>query len=330
MSSKKTTLKAGRREVTVSNLDKVFYPETGFTKGEVIDYYARIAPVLLPHLKGRPVSLKRYPDGVAGQFFYEKQCPSHAPDWIKKQTVKVAKDNGEYIDYCVFNDLPSLVWAANIANLELHTFQHRGRALQKPIALVFDLDPGPPADIRQCCVVALHIRDMFDGLKLKCFPKTSGSKGMQLVVPLNTAVNYDRTKAFAHQVAITLAAEMPDLVVSDMKKSLRKGKVFIDWSQNDDKKTTVSVYSLRAKEVPSVSTPLRWEEVEKGAKLAGKGGSRSGSKSRGTSKKGKNGAAGGVLVFEAEDVLKRVKKLGDLFAPVLTLKQRLPRVREVE
>ncbi len=312
--STKTTLKVGKREVTVSNLDKVFYPESGFTKGQVIDYYARIASVLLPHLKGKPVSLKRYPDGVTGEFFYEKQCPSHAPDWIKKQTVKVAKDNGEHIDYCVFNDLPSLVWAANLANLELHTFQHRGRALQRPLALVFDLDPGPPADIRQCCEVALHLKAVFDRLKLKSFPKTSGSKGMQIVVPLNTPVNYERTKAFAHQLADTMAAQFPDLVVSDMKKDLRKGKVFIDWSQNDDKKTTVSVYSLRAKDSPTVSTPLQWREVEEAAKK----------------KTRRGGKSASVLVFEADEVLKRVKKLGDLYEPVLTLKQKLPRLSGVE
>jgi bifunctional non-homologous end joining protein LigD len=305
---KKTTLKVGKREVAVSNLDKVFYPETGFTKGQVIDYYARIAPVLLPHIKGRPVSMKRYPDGVEGMYFYEKQCPSHAPDWIKKKTVKVAKDNGEHIDYCVFDELPALVWAANIANLELHTFQHRRGALQRPTALVFDLDPGPPADVIQCCQVALWLRKMFSALNLECFPKTSGSKGMQLVVPLNTATNYDKTKAFAHQVADALAQEHPELVVSDMKKSLREGKVFIDWSQNDDKKTTVSVYSLRAKSVPSVSTPLQWSEVESAWKNRAKG------------KKGK------VLVFEAGEVLKRVEKYGDLFEPVLTMKQKLPKI----
>ncbi|MEZ0277455.1 MAG: non-homologous end-joining DNA ligase [Roseimicrobium sp.] len=304
----KTTLKVGKREVAVSNLDKVFYPETGFTKGDVIDYYARIASVLLPHVKGRPVSLKRYPDGVKGMFFYEKQCPSHAPEWIKEKTVKVAKDNGEYIDYCVFDDLPALVWAANIANLELHTFLHRRGALQRPTGLVFDLDPGPPADIIQCCQVALWLRKMFAALNLECFPKTSGSKGMQLVVPLNTPTNYDKTKAFAHQVADTLAAEHPDLVVSDMKKKLREGKVFIDWSQNDDKKTTVSVYSLRAKDVPSASTPLKWSEVE------------SAWKNRAKATKGK------TLVFEADEVLKRVQKWGDLFEPVLTMKQKLPKI----
>ena len=304
--SAKTTLKVEKRELTVSNLDKVFYPKTGFTKGDVIDYYIRIAPVMLPHIRQRPISLKRYPDGVEGFFFYEKQCPSHAPSWIK--TTKVAKSEGGHINYCVFNDLPSLVWAANIANLEFHTFQHVGKALQRPTALVFDLDPGPPADIVQCAEVALRLKKIFDTLGLQSFPKTSGSKGMQLMVPLNTAVNYDQTKAFARSLAATLAQEFPDVVVDDMKKSLRKGKVFIDWSQNDDKKTTVSAYSLRAKETPTVSTPLKWSEVKAAV---------SGRKSQ--TKK--------VLTFEASEVLQRVKKWGDLFAPVLTLKQKLPRLR---
>lgn len=299
-SSFQTILKVLDSEVPVSNLGKVFYPRTGFTKGQVIDYYARIGPVLLPHLHGRPVSLKRYPDGVDGIFFYEKQCPSHAPSWLK--TVKVGKTNGGHIDYCVINDLPSLVWAANIANFELHTFQHRAPALQQPTALVFDLDPGPPASIIGCCEVAMRIKGMFDALGLESFPKTSGSKGMQLVVPLNTPVTYAQTKAFARQVADTLTEMLPDLVVVDMKTSLRKGKVFIDWSQNDDKKTTVSVYSLRAKDTPSVSTPVKWSEVTAALKQKAKG----------------------VLEFESDAVLKRVKKWGDLFAPVLTLKQKLP------
>lgn len=313
MSTKKAILKVGTREVAVSNLDKVFYPATGFTKGDVIHYYAQIAPVLLPHLNGRPVSLKRYPDGVEGEYFYEKQCPSHAPGWIK--TAKVKKSDGDTIDYCLLNDLPSLVWAANIANLELHTFQHRAPALQRPTCLVFDLDPGPPADIVTCSEVACRIKSMFDALGLESFPKTSGSKGMQLIVPLNTPVIYDRTKAFARAVADALAGQFPDLVVADMKRSLRPGKVFIDWSQNDDKKTTASVYSLRAKEKPNVSTPLKWSEVK--AALRSKNGS---AKSRSKNKKA-------ILVFDTEAVLKRVKKWGDLFAPVLTLKQRLPALK---
>jgi len=304
----KSILKIGNREVTVSNLEKVFYPKTGFTKGQVIDYYIRIAPVMLPHIQGRPVSLKRYPDGVEGMFFYEKQCPSHAPRWLKK--TRVGKSDGGYIDYCTIDDLPSLVWAANMANLEVHTFQHRGRVLERPTALVFDLDPGPPANIIQCAKVALHLKKIFDTLGLESFPKTSGSKGMQLVVPLNTPVTYEKTKAFARHLAATLAAQFPDLVVDDMKKILRKGKVFIDWSQNDDKKTTVSPYSLRAKDTPTVSTPLKWSEVKAAVAPGKKANAR-------------------PLVFEADDVLKRVKKWGDLFEPVLTLKQKLPKVEAV-
>jgi bifunctional non-homologous end joining protein LigD len=304
MSSQKTVLKVENREVAVSRLDKVFYPEVNFTKGEVIDYYIRIAPVMLPHLKGRAISMKRYPDGVGGFFFYEKQKPKHAPAWLK--TTKVEKTGG-HIDYCIINDLPSLVWAANIANLEFHTFQHIGNKTSRPTALVFDLDPGPPANILQCCEVALRIKDMFEAVGLEAFPKTSGSKGMQLMVPLNTPVNYDKTKAFARRVADILSRDMPDLVVADMKKSLRKGKVFIDWSQNDDKKTTVCVYSLRAKDTPNVSTPLQWSEV------------------KAATRKGKDGRKKeGLLVFQADDVLKRVRKWGDLYEPVLTMKQKLP------
>jgi bifunctional non-homologous end joining protein LigD len=305
----KSILKVGDREVTVSNLDKVFYPKTGFTKGQVIDYYIRIAPVMLPHIQGRPVSLKRYPDGVEGMFFYEKRCPSHAPPWLKK--TRVGRSDGGYIDYCTITDLPSLVWAANMANLEVHTFQHLGRAVERPTALVFDLDPGPPANIVQCAEVALRLKKIFDALGLESFPKTSGSKGMQLVVPLNTPVTYEKTKAFARHLAATLATQFPDLVVDDMKKILRKGKVFIDWSQNDDKKTTVSPYSLRAKDTPTVSTPLKWSEVKAAVTPA------------------KSGAAR-PLVFEVDDTLKRVKKWGDLFEPVLTLKQKLPKVEAVK
>ena len=294
----KTTLKIGSRKVQVSSLDKVFYPEAGFTKGQVIDYYVNIGPVMLPYLKGRPVTLKRYPDGVEGGFFYEKQCPSHAPDWIT--TTDVEKGNGEIIHYCVINDLASLVWAANIANLEFHSFQHLGRALTKPTALVFDLDPGEGTDIRDCCQVGLWIKDLFEAMELRSFPKTSGSKGLQVVVPLNTATTYEKTKEFAHQVALALEQKFPKAVVSNMQKVLRKGRVLVDWSQNDDHKTTVCVYSLRAKEQPTVSTPVTWEEVRKAQK----------------SRK--------VLSFDAEAVLKRVEKLGDLFEPGLKLKQKLP------
>jgi bifunctional non-homologous end joining protein LigD len=297
---KKSKLEVDGVKLEVSNLDKVFYPKTGFTKGRVIDFYIKISPHLLPHLKDRPISLKRYPDGVEGFFFYEKQCPSHRPDWVK--TTNVARKDGSEINYCVMNDLPALVWAANLADLELHTFLHQAPAITRPLVLAFDLDPGPPADIVQCCQVGLWLKDLFAQLKLECFPKTSGSKGLQVFVPLNTATTYEKTKAFAHAVAQSLEKEFPAVVVSNMQKSLRGGKVLVDWSQNDPHKTTVCVYSLRAKDHPTVSTPVAWDEValalkKKSAKL---------------------------LTFEAEDVLKRVKKYGDLFAPILKLKQKLP------
>ncbi len=292
------TLKIDGRDVKVTNLDKVFYPKTGFTKGQMIDYYVKISPVLLPHLKNRPISLKRYPDGVEGFFFYEKKCPEHRPKWMK--TIKVDKSDGSQINYCAMNDLPALVWAANLADLELHTFLHRAPALMRPMAIAFDFDPGAPADIVDCCRVGLWVKKIFDDLGLQSFPKTSGSKGLQVYVPLNTPVTYERTKAFARRIAQLLESQHPDRVLSRMEKRLRKGKVFVDWSQNDDKKTTVNVYSLRAKEQPTVSTPVIWAEVA-------------------TALKKKK-----PLSFEADEVLKRVEKLGDLFAPVLTLKQKLP------
>jgi len=298
------TLEVEGRDLSVSNLDKVYYPKTGFTKGELIDYYVKISPVLLPHLKNRPLSLKRYPEGVEGFFFYEKRCPAHKPKWMK--TLRVAKKDGGHINYCATNDLPSLVWLANLANLEFHTFLHKAPALMRPTALAFDLDPGAPADILQCCQVGLWVKEIFDGLGLESFPKTSGSKGLQVYVPLNTPVTYERTKAFARRLAELLEEKHPDLVLSKMERKLRKGKVFVDWSQNDDKKTTVTVYSLRAKERPTASTPLTWAEVKKAVKAKKK------------------------LSFEAGEVLKRVAKLGDLFEPVLTLKQKLPPLKALE
>jgi bifunctional non-homologous end joining protein LigD len=300
--SKKSELEVGGRTLTVSNLDKVLYPEAGFTKAQVIDYYIRIAPVLLPHLKSRPITLKRYPDGVDGFFFYEKQCPSHRPKWVKTAKVPASREEG-HIDYCVMNDLPALVWAANLADLELHTFLHRAPAITRPTALAFDLDPGPPADIVLCCRVALWLKEVFDRLGLESFPKTSGSKGLQLFVPLNTPANYDKTKAFAHTLAEHLEQAHPETVVSRMQKALRKGKVLIDWSQNDDHKTTINVYSLRAKAHPTVSTPVTWDEVE------------------GCLRRKKPDR----LFFESDEALRRVEKHGDLFEPVLKLKQRLPR-----
>ncbi len=297
----KVIVEVGGRTLELSNLDKVLYPQTGFTKGQVIEYYTRIAPVLLPHLSRRPISLKRYPEGVDEFFFYEKQCPSHRPGWLQTATVTSQRREGK-IDYCVLDDLPSLVWAANLADLELHTFLHRAPAVEKPTMLAFDLDPGPPANLINCCRVGLWVRDMLKEVGLESFAKTSGSKGLQVYVPLNTATTYDRTKEFAHELALRLEREHPDQVVSKMAKNLRRGKVFVDWSQNDDHKTTICVYSLRAKTVPSVSTPLRWAEVESGSSARGKR----------------------VLQFGPDEALRRVEKYGDLFAPVLKLKQKLP------
>jgi bifunctional non-homologous end joining protein LigD len=296
----KSQLEIDGRTVDVSNLDKVFYPKTGFTKGQVIDYYVKISPYLLPHLKGRPVTLKRYPNGVEGLFFYEKQIPPSHPEWVK--TTNVKRKDGSEINYCVFDSLPVLVWAANLADLELHTFLHRAPAIQTPTALAFDLDPGPPADIVLCCQVGLWLKELFEKLKLKSFAKTSGSKGLQVFVPLNRPANYEQTKAFAHAVAESLEHEFPKIVVSRMQKNLRVGKILVDWSQNDPHKTIVCVYSLRGKDHPTVSTPVTWEEVVRALK--------------------KKSAQ--LLTFEAADVLKRVKNHGDLFAPVLSLKQQLP------
>jgi bifunctional non-homologous end joining protein LigD len=295
------------KKLTLSNLDKVLYPAVGFTKGQLIDYYVRIAPVLLPHLEGRPLTLKRYPNGVNGMFFYEKNCPEHRPEWV--QTAPVwSEGNKKTMHYCLAQDLPTLVWAANLADLELHTSLSLGKEIMRPTAIVFDLDPGPPADIVLCCQVGLWVREVFSKLGLESFAKTSGSKGLQIYVPLNTAVTYDQTKPFAHELARLLERRHPAQVVSDMKKALRAGKVLVDWSQNDDHKTTVNVYSLRAKERPTVSTPVTWEEVEQCLK-----------------KRDANS-----LVFTSDEVLKRIAKRGDLFEPVLELKQKLPPLESLQ
>jgi bifunctional non-homologous end joining protein LigD len=302
----KQSLNVKGTKVDVTNLNKIFYPRAGFTKGDVIDYYVRVSPVLLPHLKDRPITLKRYPDGVEGIFFYEKRCPPHRPKWIK--TTKVAKTEGGEIDYCVINDLPSLIWAANLADLELHTFLHKAPSISRPTAIAFDLDPGPPADIVLCCKVGLWLKGLFDALNMQSFAKTSGSKGLQVYVPINSAATYDKTKAFSHAIAELLESQSPDTVVSKMQKSLRPAKVLVDWSQNDDHKTTVNVYSLRAKDRPTVSTPVTWEEVEAASRQ-------------------RNAAN---LAFEAKEVLNRVQKMGDLFAPVLSLRQKLPSISVIQ
>jgi len=293
----------GGRQLKLTNLDKVFYPATGFTKGQVIDYYARIAPVLVPHLAGKPLTLKRYPNGVNEPPFFEKNATKHRPDWVKTAPIW-SEGNQRDVNYILANDLATLVWVANLASIELHPSLSLATDIECPRSLVFDLDPGPPANIVQCCQVAVWLRAIFDHFKLQSFPKTSGSKGMQIYVPLNTKTSYDETKPFAHALARLLEDQHRELVVSDMKKAIRTNKIFVDWSQNDEHKTTVSVYSLRARERPTVSTPITWEEVEH------------------TLKK-KNA---GLLVFESHQTLDRVEKMGDLFAPLLRLKQKLPKL----
>jgi bifunctional non-homologous end joining protein LigD len=283
------------KTLSLSNLDKVLYPEAGFTKGHVIEYYTRVAPVLLPHLRGRPLTLKRYPNGVDAPHFYEKQCPAHRPDWVATSPI------GD-INFCLADDLPTLVWLANLADLELHTSLALAEDYGSPTVIAFDLDPGPPATIVECAEVALELRMIFEHLRMEAFPKTSGSKGMQVYVPLNTPTAYDVTRPFARGLAELLERRLPELVVSDMKKSLRRGKVFVDWSQNTSFKTTVNVYSLRARPQPTVSTPLLWEEVE--AVTASRDPD--------------------DLVFTSADVLERVSEHGDLFAGVVELRQSLP------
>ena len=277
--------------LSLSNLDKVLYPEVGFTKGQVIDYYTRIAPMVLPHPRDRPLTLKRYPNGVDAQYFYEKRCPSHAPEWVRREQF-------QGIEYCVCDDLPTLVWLANLADLELHPSLSLVDEDLRPTVMAFDLDPGDGAGLAECCEVALLLREALTQLGLESFAKTSGSKGIQVYVPLNNEdVDYDHgTKPLSKALARHLEAQHPKLVVSQQKKELRKGKVLIDWSQNDEHKTTVGVYSLRARERPTVSTPLAWEELDEPE----------------------------LLVFEAADVLERVERDGDLFAPVVELRQELP------
>ena len=290
------------KKLSVSNLNKVLYPKVGFTKGQVIDYYIKIAPVLLPHLQDRPLTMKRYPNGVDKEFFYEKNCPTHRPKWVKTARVW-SEGNNRMMDYCLAQDLPTLVWAANLADLELHTSLAKKKDVARPTMMVFDLDPGAPADIVQCCQVGLWLRDLLGAMKLKSFAKTSGSKGLQVYVPLNTPVTFDQTKDLSRALAQVLEGQHGNLVTSNMSKALRKNKVFVDWSQNDEHKTTVCVYSLRAREEPTVSTPVTWDEVEN------------------CLRKKKTG----LLKFRSDQTVARVNKSGDLFAPVEKLKQKLPK-----
>ncbi len=295
-----TEVSVDGRTLTLSNLEKKLYP-SGFTKGQVIHYYSEIAPFLLPHLRGRPLTLKRYPNGSDGEFFYEKNCPKHRPPWVK--TIRVySEGNQAEMNYCEVGDLASLTWVANLASLELHTSLSLGKALDRPTVLAFDLDPGAPAGVVACAQVALWIRELLEPLGLRAFGKSSGSKGLQVYVPLNGSQTYDIVKPFAHAIARLIEERHPDKVTSEMKKALRPGKIFIDWSQNDEHKTTVCVYSLRARERPTVSAPVSWAEIEKAVKTGD----------------------AGLLTFEAGDVVGRAKRDGDLWAEVLTLKQKLP------
>ncbi|MEA3136998.1 MAG: bifunctional non-ous end joining protein LigD [Thermoplasmata archaeon] len=290
------------RQVDLTNPDKVFYPETGFTKAQVVDYYVRVAPALLPHLEDRPLSLKRYPHGVGGAYFYQKQAPEHKPDWLKTTPVW-SEERDDDIDYCLANDLPSLVWLANAADLEMHTFMHKWQDLTRPTQVAFDLDPGPGADALTCGKVALMLKERLDAKKLKSFVKVSGSKGVQMHVPVNTPCTYEDTKRVSKGLAFELAKEFPKEVTALMRKELREGKVFIDWSQNDEHKTTVCVYSMRGTPTPSIAAPLTWDELTDAV----------------LSEDIKR------LRFTPEKVLARVKKMGDLFEDVETLKQKLPK-----
>jgi bifunctional non-homologous end joining protein LigD len=292
------------RELKLTNLDKVLYPKVNFTKGEVVDYYAKVGATMVPHLNGRAVTLRRFPEGVEDldSAFFEKRCPKHRPKWVKTASVRAGPNAGQ-IDFCVCDSLPTLIWMAQLAALELHPSLSLSRAPTRPTVLAFDLDPGEGSDVIDCCRVAMRLRDLFGHFDVECFPKTSGSKGMQVYVPLNSPkTSYDETKPFAKAIAQLLEKQTPDKIVSKMKKVERKGKVMVDWSQNHRSKTTIAVYSLRARDRPTVSTPITWEEVEHAAE--------------------NEDAAS--LVFETTDVLERIEEHGDLFSPVLELQQELP------
>ncbi len=292
-----TVVELEGHRLRVSNLDKVLYPEVGFTKAEVIDYYVRIAPAMLPHVTGRGVTFKRFPDGVEGGSFFEKRCPGHRPDFVG--TVTGPGDRSGGIEYCCLDSTSALAWAGNMAALEIHAPMATGDDIESPRACVFDLDPGAPADIVDCARIGLAVRDVLDGIGLECHPKTSGSKGMQLYVPLNTPHTHEHASAFARAVAQVLEKHRPDEVTSVMTKKLRTGKIFIDWSQNSRHKTTIAAYSLRARPRPTVSAPVSWDEVS-------------------------DTADGAPLSFTAPEVLDRVDRLGDLFAPVAQVEQELP------
>ena len=304
MRSTKQRFEVDGHELLLSNLDKILYPEAGFTKGQVIDFYIRVSRFLLPHLKDRPVTLKRYPNGVSGKHFYQKDAPRYRPEWIRTFPVP-RREGGEPIHYMLIDDLATLSWCANLANLELHPFLHRAPRIDEPTSVVFDLDPGEGSDILTCARVAFLLKELFAKWDLEAFPKVSGSRGIQVYIPLNGRATYAQTQPFARMVAEYLTREHPEMVVARMSKQERTSKVLVDWSQNSDFKTTVSVYSLRAKSPrPFVSMPVSWEELRRAL-------SRSNRES---------------LYFAPEAALKRLERAGDQFAPVLTRKQKLPNV----
>ena len=291
----------GGHALRLSNLDKVLYPVTGFTKGDAIDYVTRAAPALLAHLEGRALTMKRYPNGVDANFFYEKQAPVHRPGWAATEKI-VAHGDGRMIDFLLVNELATLVWVTNLASIELHTSLALAEDPDTPTMVAFDLDPGAPATAVECCQVALMLRDVLAGVGLEAWAKSSGSKGVQVYVPLNTPAGYEQTAGFAKAVADLLERHHPELVTANMRKDRRTGRVLVDWSQNSRHKTTICVYSLRARERPTVSTPLHWDEVEACAA----------------------GDDPGAVLFTAPEVLARIEEHGDLFAPVLDVQQTLP------
>jgi bifunctional non-homologous end joining protein LigD len=293
-------LEVNGQSVRVTSLDRVMFPKPATTKGELLEYYIRIGPVMLPHLIDRQLHMHRYPEGVGGPRFWQKACPEHRPAWVS--TVPVwSRDRNAYIEYCVVNELATLLWAVNLGSIELHASLHRCQALHRPTAMAFDLDPGPGANVIHCCEVALRLRELFEARGVEAYPKTSGSKGLQVFLPVNTDVRYEFTKPTARRIAEILENQTPQAVVSRMARAARTGRVLVDWSQNTEHKSMVCVYSVRAKERPTVSTPLEWEDVESAV----------------------DHGRPEELVFEMGDVLERVAQRGDLFAPVLSQRQDL-------
>ncbi len=292
------------RALTLTNLDKVLYPQAGFSKADVLNYYIGISPFILPHVAGRPLTMKRYPNGVEAPFFYEKSCPGHKPDWL---TVTEA-GSSKKVAYCTIEDQAGLVWVANLASLELHTMLSRHEDVSRPTMVAFDLDPGEGTDVLDCAAAAVRLREILAGLGLQCYAKTSGGKGLHVLVPLNTPVSFEETKDFAHAVALIMQERYPDAVTANMRKALRQGKIFIDWSQNDAHKTTVCAYSLRAQPRPTVSAPVTWEELA--AAIGAKDPA--------------------LLYFEAADVLARTRQDGDLLQPMVLSEQELPDVARMK